>query len=341
MVRLKDIAERAGVSVMTVSKVLRDAPDVSATTKARIKLLAQQMGYVPDSMAQALRNRTTRLFGLVIPSTSNPIFARTVAAIEERAHEIGYQLILCQTLSLPDREESVIRRLLSRRIEGLFLSPVYRRGENAAIYQELNDQKTPTIILGHKAPFCAQFLNVDTDDLLASSRATKYLLELGHRRIAFFGGPSASPAARERFEGYRLALREHSIEVEDRCLFSAGNRIEDGAKAAVELLNENPKVSAIQCANDLCAIGAADTLLKQGIRIPQDMSIVGFGNILAAEYFRVPLSTTTQPKYDLGIAAIDLMMKSLRGEKPDSKRLSSELIIRASTGPVSEVSQGG
>lgn len=341
MVRLKDIAERAGVSVMTVSKVLRDATDVSAATKVRIKLMAQQMGYVPDSMAQALRNRTTRLFGLVIPTTSNPIFARTVVAIEERAHEFGYQLILCHTLNLPDREESVIRRLLSRRVEGLFLSPVYRLGENAAIYEELKEQKTPTVILGHKAPFCAQFLNVETDDLAASSRATRHLLELGHRRIAFFGGPAVSPSARDRFEGYRLALREHSIEVEDRWLFTAGNTIEDGAKAALELLNENPKVSAVQCANDLCAIGAADTFLNQGVRIPQDMSIVGFGNILASEYFRVPLSTTGQPKYRLGIAAIDLMMKSLRGERPDSKRLSGELIIRASSGPVAGSSQSG
>ena len=326
---------------MTVSKVLRDATDVSAATKVRIKLMAQQMGYVPDSMAQALRNRTTRLFGLVIPTTSNPIFARTVVAIEERAHEFGYQLILCHTLNLPDREESVIRRLLSRRVEGLFLSPVYRLGENAAIYEELKEQKTPTVILGHKAPFCAQFLNVETDDLAASSRATRHLLELGHRRIAFFGGPAVSPSARDRFEGYRLALREHSIEVEDRWLFTAGNTIEDGAKAALELLNENPKVSAVQCANDLCAIGAADTFLNQGVRIPQDMSIVGFGNILASEYFRVPLSTTGQPKYRLGIAAIDLMMKSLRGERPDSKRLSGELIIRASSGPVAGSSQSG
>src|SRR5580693_4060541 len=113
MVRLKDIARQAGVSVMTVSKALRDAPDVSAATKSRVKTLAHQMGYVPDSSAQGLRTKTTKLFGLVIPSITNPIFARMVVAIEERAHELGYDILLAHSLNKPDREEVCIRRLLS------------------------------------------------------------------------------------------------------------------------------------------------------------------------------------------------------------------------------------
>src|SRR5476651_296847 len=113
MVRLKDIAKHIGVSVMTVSKALRDAPDVSAATKAKIKSLAAQMGYVPDSSAQGLRTRTTKLFGLVISATTNPVFSRVVLAIEERAHELGYDVLLAHTLNNPDREEACIRRLLS------------------------------------------------------------------------------------------------------------------------------------------------------------------------------------------------------------------------------------
>ena len=112
MVRLKDIAERVGVSIMTVSKALRDEPDVSAATKTRIKLVAQQMGYVPDSTAQGLRTRTTKLFGLIISSTTNPIFGRIVYAIEERAHELGYDVLLAHTQNLPAREEDCIRRFL-------------------------------------------------------------------------------------------------------------------------------------------------------------------------------------------------------------------------------------
>ena len=164
MTRLKDIAVQAGCSVMTVSKALRGASDISPATRTRIILLAQQMGYVPDSIARCLRSRKTRLLGLVISTATNPIFARTVAAIEERTHELGYDLILAHTLNSTEREETCIRRLLSRRVDGLFVSPVYRLAPTAVVYHELVQQRMPTIILGHNAPFCAQFANVEADD---------------------------------------------------------------------------------------------------------------------------------------------------------------------------------
>ena len=151
MVRLKDIAARGGVSIMTVSKALRDAPDISAATKARIRLLAQQMGYVPDSAAQTLRSRTTKLFGVVIPSLINPLFVRVLTAIEERAFELGYEVMLAHSLNLVEREEAVIRRLLSRRVDGLFIAPLYRIETQAAIFDELARRGTPTVLLGPRA----------------------------------------------------------------------------------------------------------------------------------------------------------------------------------------------
>src|SRR5665213_780390 len=132
-VRLKDIAARAAVSLMTASKAMREASDVSAQTRARIRLLAQEMGYVPNAMAQGLRTRTTRLLGLALPTVADPIFAGTVAAIEEGAHEWGCDLILAHTLDHPEREEACIRRLLARRVDGLFIFPVYRLAPTAAI----------------------------------------------------------------------------------------------------------------------------------------------------------------------------------------------------------------
>src|SRR5258705_4868492 len=161
MVRLKDIAIRAGVSVMTVSKVMRDAPDISPATKARVRQLAEQMGYMPDSVAQGLRTRTSRLFGLVISAATNPIYARIVMGIEEKAHELGYDVILAQSLNIPEREEHVIRRLLSRRVDGIFLTPVYRLDPTAAIYEELLRRAIPTVLLGHRAPFCERFVTIE------------------------------------------------------------------------------------------------------------------------------------------------------------------------------------
>jgi LacI family transcriptional regulator len=332
-VRLKDIAAQAGVSVMTVSKVMRDAPDISAATKARIKVMAQRMGYVPDTMAQGLRTRTTKLLGLVISTATNPIFSRILLALEERAHELGYDLILAQHLLNTEREDGIIRRLLSRRVDGLFLSPVYRLAPNASAYEEIRLRGTPTVVLGHPAPFCSGFPSVETEDLRASMTMTQHLLEQGHRRIAFFAGPAASPAAQERLEGYRRALREANVEPDDRLVFVAGNSIEDGQKTALQMLNEDAHPTAIQGFNDLVAIGAANVLLNQGLKIPDDISITGFGNTLLAEHFRVALTTMRQPKFRLGVAAMEMMQKLLRGEQADSRRMDAEIITRDSVGP--------
>src|SRR5476649_2903438 len=185
MVRLKDIAQHVGVSIMTVSKALRDEPDVSAATKARIKALAKQMGYVPDSSAQGLRTKTTKLFGLIIPSSTNPIYARMVVAVEERAHELRYDILFAHSLNKPEREELCLRRFLSRRVDGLFISPVYRFEAEARIYQEVLASKTPVVLLGPPAAFCKSFPSVEIEELAASFNVTQHLLKLGHKRIAY------------------------------------------------------------------------------------------------------------------------------------------------------------
>jgi LacI family transcriptional regulator len=333
MVRLKDIAQIVGVSVMTVSKALRDEPDVSDATKAKIKKLANDMGYVPDSSAQGLRTKTTKLFGLVIPSTTNPIYARIVYALEERAFELGYDVLIAHTLNKPEREDMVLRRLLSRRVDGLFITPVYRFEAEARIYQEIAARKIPTVLLGSPAPFCRNFPAVEIEELVASYNVTKHLAGLGHKKIAYLTGPTAAPWAHERFEGYRRALREFGLEADDKLVFQAGATIEDGVKAALQMLNEGCQPTAIQAVNDLVAIGCAETLLNQGLKIPEDISIAGFGNVLTAEYYRVPLTTVRQPKHRLSVAAVEKMMKLIHGEPVDIRRLPAELEIRKSTAP--------
>ena len=175
-------------------------------------------------------------------------------------------------------------------------------------------------------------MSVESDDLLASYSVTQHLLKLGHKRIAFLAGPLTTPWTQERFEGYRRALREAGIEVDDRLVFQAGRTIDDGAKAALQMINESPDATAVQAINDVVAVGCAETLLSQGFKIPQDISVAGFGNILLGAHFRVPLTTTRQPKFRLGAAAMDAMLELLRGHRPEPKRLPAELVVRASTG---------
>lgn len=331
MIRLKDIAERAGVSIMTVSKVLRDAPDISAATKARVRALAQEMGYVPHAMAAGLRTRATRLLGLVIPGVVDPIYARLIMALEDRAFEHGFDLFLAHTLGKPDREDLVIRRLLARRVEGLFVIPVSRLGDSPAIYSELARLKIPLVVLGMPPQSCNGFARVAADETRASREVAQHLIGLGHRRIAFLAGPTVSPSAQARLEGHRQALRDAGLEADDRLVFQAGSNLEDGFQAALELVRESLGVTAIQAGNDLLAIGALNALLSQGIRVPEDVSVAGFGNILTAEHARVPLTTVREPKFRLGIAAMEVMQTLLRGEPAESRSLRAELIVRRST----------
>lgn len=332
MVRLKDIALRAEVSVMTVSKALRDAPDVSEATKARIRKLAQEMGYVPNTAAQGLRTRTTRAFGLIISSTANPIFARMVLAVEQRAHDLGYDLLLAHTHNLPEREEQAIFRMLARRVDGIFISPVYRLSQEARAWRELQARQTPVIILGHPAPFCAGFAYVEADDAGGAQELTRHLLGLGHKRIAFFAGPTAAPWTAERLDGYRRALRDHGIAPEDQLVFQTGRTVEDGMNVASQFLSEQCPATAIQAINDPVAVGVMAMLKRQGLRVPEDISVAGFGNVLLGEYAPVALTTVRQPKFSLANAAVDAMLLLLKGQSPSSRRLPTTLLVRNSTG---------
>jgi LacI family transcriptional regulator len=245
---------------------------------------------------------------------------------------MGYEVLVAQTLDVPEREEACLRRFLARRVDGLFVVPAYRLAHDGKIYQELLARKVPTVLMGHAAPFCAGFVHVEADDLLGSYFATRHLMKLGHRRIAFLSGPPGTPWSAERFEGYRRALREDGIEVDDKLVFQAGRSIEEGAKAALQFINESCDATAIQTVNDMIAVGCIETLLKQGIRVPEDISVVGYGNILLSRHSRVPLTTCRQPKYRLGAAAADAMQQLLKGKRPDPKRLPAELIVRESSG---------
>ncbi len=217
-------------------------------------------------------------------------------------------------------------------MEGLFIAPVYRFGATT-VYEEIRRRGTPMVIVGQNPSFCSWSSNVTGDASLRGSYAvTRHLAELGHRKIIFLAGPPAAPAAQERLDGYRRGLRDAAIDLEDRLVFNSGTTIEDGERAALQILQETPNATAIQAFNDSVAIGVANIFLNQGIKIPEEISLTGFGNSPLGEYYRVPLTTVRQPKYRLGMVAMDLMQNLMRGTPIESQRLPTELLTRASSG---------
>jgi LacI family transcriptional regulator len=333
MVQLKHIAERAGVSLMTASKALRDKPDVAPGTKAKIKHIADQMGYVPDRCGQYLRGRRTYLIGICAPTATDPTVTPTIAGIHEFVYGLAYDLMLTTTQNSAEREEAAINRMIGRQVEGLFIIPTYRLPPEAPAYRRLTESQIPTIVIGQTAQFCHGFVNVQGDDLAASQTVTRHLIALGHKRIAFLTGLLSEPWAEERLEGYRRGLREVGLDVDDRLVFHAGRTIEDGARAASEMIAACSDATAIQAVTDLVAIGCAEIFVQHGYTIPKDISITGFGNIQLSEHCRVPLTTICQPKYRLGVVAAQMMSQMLAGRRPQPQRLPADLLVRASSAP--------
>jgi LacI family transcriptional regulator len=331
VIRLKDIAVQAGVSVMTVSKALRDKPDVSAVTKTRIKLLAQQMGYVPDSSAQGLRSRSMKLFGLAVPSCSDPFVARIVQTIEERAYEMGYDIILAQTADIPEREEACLRRFMARRVDGVFLTPAPTKSDRP-IYREIASRNIATVVLGSRPAGAVQFASVAVNDTGGAKLAASHLLGLGHKRIAFLAGPAEASWAADRLRGWREALSDAGIDPKDEFVIPTGQTLAEGVQAARRLLQSGCPFTALQGVNDLVAMGAGRVLHEKGYEIPGRISLVGFGDVFFAEEWLLPLTTVGADRQELGTEAMAAMQRLLRGQPQDGHVLNPKLVVRKSTG---------
>jgi len=332
MVTLKQIAQEAGVSIMTVSKVMRDYPDIAPKTKERIRSIANHLGYVPDAAARSLRTRSTRTIGVVLPNISQTYFPRVFVGIEQVAKARGYKLLLSHSNDDPHQEAAEVRELLSRKVDGLIIVPANRLDASYDMFTMLESRNVPTVIVDRQPQPLANFLRVVPDDRQGGYLATKHLIDLGHRDIALLAGPSGSPSTQERTEGYRRALQESGIAFRDDLVFSAGSEISDGQKAASELVNERTRCTAIFAHNDLVAIGAAEFFLQQKWRVPEDVSIIGYGDLHGAALYRVPLTTVRQPQSGLGQLAVQVLFERMAGRPAESRRMPVEVIVRSSTG---------
>jgi LacI family transcriptional regulator len=339
MVTLKQIAETAGVSIMTVSKVMRDYPDIAPKTKERIRAIANELGYVPDGAARSLRTRSTQTIGVVLPSISHVYYPRVFVGIEQVARARGYRLLLSHTNDDANQEMAEIKEMLSRKVDGLLIVPASRFDSSYEIYSLIESRRVPTVIMDRHPAQLGNFLRVVSDDRQGGYLAAKHLIDMGHRDIALLSGPAGCTSTQERTEGFKRALQESGIAYRDELVFSAGTDVADGQKAASELVNERARCTAILAHNDLVAIGAAEFFFAQKWRVPEDISIVGYGDVQVASLYRVPLTTVRQPQSALGQIAIQLLLEKMAGRPTESRRMPVEVIVRASTaGPKAALS---
>ena len=333
MVTIKDVAREAGVSVGTASQALRDSPAVRETTRRRVRAVATRLRYQPSALARGLVTRRTHTVGLLISDIANPFFIRAVRAIEDSAQENGYNVILCNTDEDPAKETQYLRVLMEKRVDGIILATT--AGSLPAV-REVRWHRIPLVLFDRELPK-APADTVKVDSVLGGRLATEHLLGLGHRRIAIIHGPVVRSTGAERLQGYLLALRAAGIRP-DPTLLREGNFKQDSGRALTrQLLDLSPPPTALFCTNNLMTVGAIQTLQERGVRIPADLSLIGYDDMEWWTLTHPPLTTVGQPVYDLGREAMRLLLAQIGASgrrRPQRVVLKTELIQRDSCGPL-------
>jgi LacI family transcriptional regulator len=331
-VRLKDIARDLGVSLVTVSKVLRGNPDIGEATRQRVLKRMKELNYQPNMMARGLASGRTHAVGLVVPDLVHPFFAEFAKSLGGVLRNSKRALILASSEEDPEVERQEIRTLLSRGVDVLLIASCQPNLRN---FYELGDERTPYLLFDRNFPHLAAHF-VGTDDVQVGEMASRHLIEIGRKNIAHIGGKNTSPSF-DRLRGYRNALAAASLATPESRVVVCDRTEESGDVAGFEamqkLLKLKPRPDAVFCYNDLTAIGAIEATLQAGLRVPQDIAIIGCGNLRYAKYMRVPLSSIDHGTAELGRLAGELALDlSAKPEQdPRSVLLPSTLVAREST----------
>jgi LacI family transcriptional regulator len=331
MATMNDVARAANVSIATVSHVINGTRFVSPERVERVQLAMRELGYTPDATARSLRVGRTDTIGLVVPDNSNPFFAALARWIEEAGFEAGYTTILANSNERPDREHRYVSTLVSKRVDGLILSP--SRGDHSTLTRLLENARIPVVVVDRDAALP----NADVvlyDNEGGSHEATRYLIELGHERIGCVAGPADASSATERVAGFRRAIAEAGLP--EQPVVESDFHFAGGRDATARLLDSGASLTAVFAANDLMAAGAVRELAARGIAVPTDMSVIGFDDAPLAEMISPALTTMRQPLQDMAHTAVSMLLSRVTsgdGGAPARKVLSTSLVIRDSTAP--------
>jgi LacI family transcriptional regulator len=331
---LKDIARDLGLSVVTVSKVLRNHPDISEKTKKRVLERVKELNYQPNYAARALITGRTSTMGLIVPDLLHPFFANIANAMSAEIRRHGYGLLITSSDEEPEIEKQEIQQLLARRVDVMIIASAQSGTES---FRQIEERKVPYILLDRRFDgLTANFVGVD--DRLVGLLATSHLIEQGCKRIAHIRGPEVSTAI-GRLEGYKEALAAHKrapLAAQIVPIGASGDHRgeEGGYEAARHLLSARKKPDGIFCFNDPVALGAMRAILEVGLRIPEDVAVVGCGDLAYSDFLRVPLSSVNQNSAQIGKTAAAMALKLAQSPSrpsPKTKLIEPSLVVRTSS----------
>lgn len=327
-----DVALEAGVSVMTVSRVVNGTGYVSQKTRERVLQAIEKLGYRPNAMARGLVTRRSNSIGVIISDITNPFFPQVIRGIEDALAPRRYHVVLADTDGDPARDAEAIGLMLEQQVDGLILAA--SRAPDAALIQAL-ERGVSVVLINRLFQDHPRAASVLTNARRGARAATAHLIGLGHSRIAYIAGPEASWSNKERLAGYREALEEAGIVPCEAYVVSAEPATIQGGMAAADwLLGLPERPTALIAFDDLIAIGAIKAAVRRRVRVPDDLAVVGFDDIELAAFINPALTTVRQPKYEMGRVAAELMLAMLSGDDnvPRVQFLTEELVVRRSSG---------
>lgn len=332
-VTLKDIARDLGVSVITVSKALRNHSDISEQTKARVLKRVQEVNYRPNLAARALVTGRTNMIGFVIPDHLNSFFSEVVRGVAGALRNTGYTLVVTSSEQDPKLERQAVEQFITRRVDMLLIASTHWTVE---MFRRIEEAGIPYILIDRSfVGLAAHFVGVNDEEV--GALATQHLIDTGCKRVAHIGGPALSPLL-GRLEGYKRALTKNGIAVDSDFIMSTDRAEELGDAAAYTatqiLLGQNPRPDGIFCYNDVAAYGAIAAVLDAGLCIPEDVSVIGCGNLLYNKFVRVPLTSIDQQSSVIGQRAAKLALQLIEADQavvPRPIYLEPRLVLRAST----------
>lgn len=323
-----DIAKKAGVSKATVSMVLNKRDQsISEETKKKILKLAEELNYIPNSLARGLSTKKTGTIGIILPDITNPFFSSIARAIEDAANSLGYNVILCNTDNEIDKEVDYIKLLISKIVDGVIF--IAGGESSSSSVQMLKSNNIPFVLVdryidNYKDEHGVYLLNEE-----GVIKGIDYLYKKGNEKIVFVKGHENITVSNERLKGYKYAMNKYGI-YDENLIFKGNFNIEGGIKATEEILSKLDKVEAIFYSNDMMALGGMKALLRKGFRIPEDIRIMGFDNIDICGIFEPELTTIGQPIYKMGKEACKLLINIINEVDIKDKEIyfETELIIR-------------
>ncbi|RBM26303.1 transcriptional repressor PurR [Vibrio tarriae] len=329
MATMKDIARLAGVSTSTVSHVINKSRFVSDEIAERVNNAAQQLNYAPSALARSLKMNRTKTIGMLVTTSTNPFFGEVVKGVERSCYHQGYNLILCNTEGDNQRMKASINTLLQKRVDGLLLMCSTLEGERLDVFDRYPD--IPIVVMDW-GPILFASDKIQDNSLQGGYMAAKHLIECGHKEIGCITGPLIRHQAQMRYEGYKRALAEAEIAMNPDWIVESDFECEGGYQAFEKLYQRGKLPSALFVSNDMMAMGVIQAASQRGLRIPDDLSLIGYDDVHIAKFMTPALTTIHQPKYRLGKAAVDTLLYRL--ENPDTTaqvvQLEPTLMVRSS-----------